>query len=640
MIKPVLSLLMCISLANASHAQRVICDETCKTEFQHPNGERDSLIKKSVNDINYAVVSPVGQSTVKMVDMAPRLSTLDGKTIAVVGGSFMASITHAEIKKLIQDNYPTAKVLLLDEIGSAGVYPAPGITRKSKDDFQRKLKELEVDAVISGNCGCGLCTPKEVGSCIAAEYIGVPSVAIAAPGFVREVYYTSINNGVPAPRVAEYPGAFTAHTKEELIRNTREILWPQIVEGLTKPITGDEIKANTVRDKGDARDDVFYGTLQEVNEFFQDMKWSDGLPIVPPTYAAVSEFLKYTDWSWDETVAVLPVAHRNTLVWHVAVNGVMAGCKPEYMPVLIAMTKALGAPEFRRTLASTHGWIPYSWLNGPVARQLGISSDQGEISENANMGLGRFMNLALMNLAGYYVGSNRMGTFGYPQSWCMAEDDKACIEIGWHPYHVSQGYDVNDNTITISSALMWGNNMAPSTTNPQKIMELIAWDIADRCQFALGSGKQYTYRTILITPPVARNLAVRYKSQAALEEDLIAASRRPLKERVFANYYANPGSNPEEKRPINHWRGHISRSENAEATVTPVWYDTDAETMMTIPTMKEGMTVFLITGDDSRNKVQTMPGGGYATVEIELPKDWNELTSNLGYNPIEEYFIK
>lgn len=640
MMKAVPLVLIFMSLSIASHAQRVICDETCKTEFQHPAGEVDSLNEKFANEVNYAVVSPVGQSTVKIIEMAPRLSTLDGKTIAVVGGSFMASITHAEIKKLIQENYPTAKVLLLDEIGSAGVYPAPGITRRGKDEFQKRLKELRVDAVISGNCGCGLCTPKEVGSCIAAEYVGVPSVAIAAPGFVQEVYYTSINNGVPAPRVAEYPGAFTAHTKEELIKNTREILWPQIVESLTKPITGGEIKANAVRDKGDARDDVFYGTLPEVNEFFQDMKWSDGLPIVPPTYAAVSEFLKYTDMGWDETVAVLPVAHRNTLVWHVAVNGVMAGCKPEYMPILIAMTKALGAPEFRRTLASTHGWIPYSWLNGPVARQLGISSGQGEISENANMMLGRFMNLALMNLAGYYVGSNRMGTFGYPQSWCMAEDDKACIEIGWQPYHVSQGYDVNDNAITISSALMWGNNMAPSTTDTQKLMELIAWDIAERCQFALGSGKQYTNRTILITSPVARNLAVGYKSQAALEKDLIAASRRPLKERVFANYYANPGSNPEEKRPINHWRGHISRSENAESTVPPVWYDTDAETMLTIPTMKEGMTVFLITGDDSRNKIQTMPGGGYATVKIELPREWNALMSILGYNPIEEYFIK
>ena len=66
-------------------------------------------------------------------------------------------------------------------------------------------------------------------------------------------------------------------------------------------------------------------------------------------------FMEHTDFAPEQTVAVLPIAHRNTTAWHVAVNGVMAGCKPEYMPLLIAITEALGAPEFRRTLASTHG---------------------------------------------------------------------------------------------------------------------------------------------------------------------------------------------------------------------------------------------------------------------------------------------
>lgn len=521
----------------------------------------------------------------------------------------MTSVTHPEIKRLILEKYPTAKVLLLDEIGSGGVFPAPGVTRRAKEEFQARLREIKVDAVISGNCGCGLCTPKETGSCIAAEYIGIPAVAIAAPGFVDEVYYTSINNGIPAPRVAEYPGAFTAHTTEELLQNTRNILWPQIISALTTPINENELELNNTRDKGDIRNDVYYGTIEEINDFFREMKWSDGLPIIPPTFEKVNEFLKFTDIKWDETVAVLPVAHRNTTAWHVAVNGVMAGCKPEFMPVLIALTKALGAPEFRRTLASTHGWIPYCWLNGPVARQLGISSGQGEISHEANMKIGRFMDLALMNLAGYYAGENRMGTFGYPQSWCMAEDDAACTDIGWEPYHVRQGYSINDNTLTVASTLQWGNNMAPSTTDPQKIMELIAWDISERCQFALGSGKQYTYRTILITKPVAKNLTQTYTSPEYLEKDLIETSRRPLKERVFANYYANPGSAPDRKHPIRNYRGHLSRSENAEYTAPPAWYDTNEPNIQTIPTMKEGMTAFLITGDDSRNKIQTMPGG-------------------------------
>lgn len=626
------------------YGQRIVCDQTCKAEYQKPAAEPTAPVADShavgtepAAEMNYAVVSPVGRGTVEMIRQAPRLQTLAGKTIAVVGGSFMAWITHPEIKRLILENYPTAKVLLMDEIGAAGVYPAPGVTRRAKEEFQARLRRLGVDAVISGNCGCGLCTPKEVGSCIAAEYVGIPAVAIAAPGFVDEAYYTSINNGVPAPRVAEYPGAFTAHTEAELLRNTREVLWPQILEALTRPISDEELARNSGRDKGDLRDDVFYGTLQEVNDFFREMKWSDGLPIVPPTFASVSEFLEYTDVAWDETVAVLPVAHRNTTAWHVAVNGVMAGCKPEYMPILLAMTEALGAPEFRRTLASTHGWIPYCWLNGPLARQLGIACGQGEISEEANAALGRFMNLALMNLAGYYAGENRMGSFGYPMPWCMVEDDAACMAIGWQPYHVRQGYSPDDNTLTVASTLMWGNNMAPSTTDPQKIMELLAWDITERCQFALGSGKQYTCRTVLITEPVARNLAKKYGSTEELEDALIETARRPLKERVFANYYANPGSAPDQKHPIRNYRSHLSRTENAEWTAAPVWYDTPEGRMETIPTMKKGMTAFLVTGDPSRNKVQTMPGGGYATVEIRLPKNWDALAAALGYRPLATF---
>ena len=629
MKKSLLIALALLPLIAAAQTTRIVCDENCKTESG----------TTAVKGDGFAVVSPVGRQTVEMIEMAPRLASLDGKTIAIVGGSFMARTTHPELKRLFEKHYPTTRIILLDEIGSAGVYPAPGVTRRSKDEFQERLRAMRVDAVISGNCGCGLCTPKEVGSCIAAEYIGIPAVAIAAPTFTEQVFYTSTNNGVPAPRVAEYPGAFAAHTVEELVKNTREVLWPQIIKALTEPITPEELARSAKNKGGDIRDDIFYGTLQEVNNHFREMNWSDGLPIVPPTFERVSEFLRFTDMQWDDTVAVLPIAHRNTTVWHVAVNGVMSGCKPEYMPILIALTKAIGAPSFRRTLASTHAWVPYCWLNGPVARQLGFDCGQGEINEEANVAIGRFMSLALMNLAGYYVKQNRMGTFGYPLPWCLVEDEAACREVGWKPYHVRLGYNANANTITTSSTLLWGNNMAPSTTNPQKIMELLAWDITERCQFALGSGKQFTYRTILLTKPIAKNLAAKYRTPYALESDLIRTARRSLHERVFANYYANPGSNPEERHPIRNWRGHLSRTEGASMTPTPAWHDSPESEMMTIPTMKEDMTAFIITGDESRNKVQTMPGGGFQTEAIELPRAWDTLMKELGYRPLCEFYI-
>lgn len=617
--------------AQTTISKRIVCDETCREEYLKTEATTEPL---------YAVVSPVGLSDIEMIKQAPRLETLDGKTIAVVGVSFMTGITHPEIKRMIEKNYPQAHVVLLDEIGTSGPYPAPGVSAKQNEEFKRKLQEMGVDAVISGNGGCGLCTPKEVGSCITAEHLGIPSVMIAGPGFSNQARYTARNNGVPTLRVAEYPGAFATESQETLRRNTREILWPQIVKALTTPITPDEI-AHEQNNSGGLTDDVFYGTLDEVEDYFRQQNWTDGLPFIPPTYEKVTHFLRYTPYEYDETVAVLPVAHRNTRAWHVAANAVMSGCKPEHMPILIALTKGLGDGNFRRTIASTHAWIPYCWLNGPLARQLGIDCAQGQINEDANMAIGRFLSLALINLCGYYVKEDRMGTFGYPMPWCLVEDEAACERVGWEPYHVRKGFGRDENVVTLSSSLLWGNNMAPSTTDTDMLTQLLAWDISQRCQFALGSGRQYTFRTILMTEPVAAILSQEFMSPEDLEDVLIKESRRPLKERAFANYYANPGSRKDgEKHNLRQYTAHIGKSEGAQMTKVPAWYDSEAPEMKTIPTMKRGMTAFLITGDSARNKVQTMPGGACASVKIELPYNWDTLMEELGYDSLKNYYIR
>lgn len=618
-------------------AQNIICEDNVCVIEEHGGVMPDGEI--------FNVVCPIGESSIKPIEQAPRLSTLDGKTIAIVGGSFMASVTHPELKRLILKEFPTAKVYVLNEIGSAGVYPMPGIRRKSVEEFQSRLKELGVDAVISGNGGCGLCTPKETGSSIAAEYLGIPSVTIAGPGFSTQVAVTMANNGVRVARVAEYPGAFAVDDEETLIANTRKILWPQIKDGLTRPIDESEYNSPDRIYTEDCRSIVYSGTLDDINHYFNEMNWGDGLPIIPPTIDRINEFLKFGGMSAETPIATLPIAHRSTLAIHVAACGVMAGCKPEYMPILVAMTKAMGAPEFRRTLASTHAWNPYCWLNGPIARQLGIDCGQGEISEEANMCIGRFMNLALKNLAGYYVKQDRMGTFGYLMPWCLVEDEKACERVGWSPYHVTQGMNLNDNAITVASALMWGNNMAPSSDDPKRIMELMAWDVTERCQFALGSGKQYTYRTILMTEPIVKLLKEKYSDKTELESELIVNARRPLHERTYANYYANPGSRQNtENFPFSRYEKRIARTEDASLTPIPSWMavpeNCDAKEIMTIPTMKEGMTAILLTGDSARNKVQIMPGGGYSTIKIELPANWNTLMESLGYPPLESFYLK
>ncbi len=626
--------LVALATAFGAAGQKPVCDDNvCVIE------EHGGVIP--VGEI-YNVVSPVGKASVKAIEQAPRLGSLDGKTIAIVGGSFMASVTHPELKRLILKEFPTAKVYVLGEVGSAGVFPGPGVRRKSVEEFQAKLNELGVDAVISGNGGCGLCTPKETGSSLAAEYIGIPSVTIAGPGFDEQVSVTAANNGVSVARVAKYPGAFAADSEEMLIANTRNILWPQIKEALTKPLSVSERMSPDRLAVEDCRQTVYSGTIDDINRFVNEMNWGDGLPVVPPTMERINEFLKFGGMAYDTPVATLPIAHRKTLAMHVAACGVMAGCRPEYMPILVALTKGMGAPDFRRTLASTHAWNPFCWLNGPLARQLGIDCGQGEISEEANMAIGRFMNLALKNLAGYYVKQDRMGTFGYLMPWCLVEDEEACARVGWKPYHVGKGMDVNDNAVTVASALMWGNNMAPSTNDAERIMQLVAWDITERCQFALGSGKQYTYRTILMTEPVARLLKEMYADKEAFEDALVATARRPLYERTFANYYANPGSRiDEEKFPFSRYEKRLKRTEEARLTEAPVWYalpdGCESDKMMTIPTMEPGMTAILLTGDAARNKVQVMPGGGYSTVKINLPANWDELMTAKGYRPLSTY---
>ena len=609
-------------------AEECVEDGVCKIPGSSGDGEKSG------------VLSPVGQSSIPMIEQAPRLSTLNGKTVAVVGGSFMASVTHPEIKRLILQHYPGAKVYVLSEIGSAGPWPGPGVIRRQKDEFVQKLKQLKIDAVISGNGGCGLCTPKEMGSCIAAEHQHIPSVMIAAPGFADQAKLAAKIAGVPAPRVAVYPGAFSAHSREELLENTRKVLWPQIVAALTEKFTEEELKPAAREAKPD--DVIFSGNLDEVNAFFSQNGWTDGLPVIPPTPERVAEFLKYTDLAPDEVIAAIPPVYRKATPRLVAANGVMSGCPPEFMPILIAFTKAMADGDFRRTLASTHAWTPYCWLNGPVARQLELDCGQGEISGIRNAKIGRFINLAMLNLGGYHIKENRMGTFGYLMPWCMVEDDAAAVAIHWKPYHMQQGYKLNDSVLTAASSLAWGNNLAPATSDPQKIMELMAQDAVEKQQFAIGSGTPFVYRTMLITGFVARDLSAKFKSKEELEQALIRTARRPVEERAYANYWGNPGSafNPE-TYPLRRHVARIGRTEGAEKGAVPPWLGwTGKEQLETVPVMAAGKTAMIVTGDANRNKTMCVPGGGFASVKIELPKKWDELMEQAGYRPLKEFFLE
>jgi len=116
----------------------------------------------------------------------------------------------------------------------------------------------------------------------------------------------------------------------------------------------------------------------------------------------------------------------------------------------------------------------------------------------------------------------------------------------------------------------------------------------------------------------------------------------PLAQRAYANYWANPGSsfNPA-SYPVGRHEAKIARAENAAETPTPPWLAwCGKEKLRTVPVMQEGKTAILVTGDANRNKTMCVPGGGFATVRIDLPRHWNKLIERKGYAPLSSFYLE
>lgn len=613
----------------------------------------------------YMIVSPVPTgSSITPITQPARLNgeaALQGATIALVGGSFSASVTHRVLADMLIEEYG-CEIYFMEEIGKSGTFNPTKPSDKSVE-FQNKLLSLGVDAVISGNCGCGICTVKETGNALAAEYIGVPAVVVGAETFIPQIESTGYNNGVPVVRTAAYPGAFANDETAVQQQKAREILYDQVVTGLTTQITQAEID----RIAGDAssaqyNDVIFTGSYQRVQEFYEVKEMSDGLPVVPPTNDKIEYYLQFTNKAaTDIVVDNVPPANKEIYAYHVAANAIMAGCPAEYMPICMAITRCLGNGNFYKSLASTHGWTPYVLVNGPLARQLGISYEDGMINKEANKLIGRFISLAMLNLAGYKIKENRMGTFGYMQPFCFAEDEQTTIDIGWNPYHVNNGFDVNDSVITCGSTLTWGNAVTVGTTDAEKAMQLLAWDCTEKQQNGLGNTNPVESRTIWLTKDAATTIASGYQTRDALEQALINTARRPLWMRTYAHYWANTGSKIHMNTTFDEHYADIkggASTENVEAdkvstTPAPAWLDgvVPYDTIDTTQTINENTdtqkrqkvitTGFVVTGGNKTSQFQVMPGGDCCSYEAYLPSTtkWNRLMSELGYNSLESYYL-
>ena len=380
---------------------------------------------------------------------------------------------------------------------------------------------------------------------------------------------------------------------------------------------------------------LFKGTYEEVEKYFKENGMTDGMPIVPPTKIKAEKFLGYSSYDFNDVVA--SVNGKQVKAYQVAANAIMAGCSAEHLPVCIAFAEALGDKDYLDSLSSGK-LTPMMYVNGPVARQIGIDNTQGMTTEETNIAIARFMELALINLAGI----KRTNAFGNVQPLVFSENDEACLKIGWTPHHVEKGYHLNDNVITAASFAMWGNNVTPATDLPEEIMKVLAWDITEKNLGALGSASvddnANAHRLIFITESVAAALAAQYKSKDVLENALVKTARRPLWMRTYAYYYANTNDALSKSFFDVYNELKAARKEDAKSTVSPPWMNgITYSNIDTVATMTKGNTDIIITGDSSRNKTQVMPGGISVSREIKLSNKWDKLVTSMNYFPISDF---
>src|SRR5947208_252672 len=239
----------------------------------------------------------------------------------------------------------------------------------------------------------------------ASERAGVPAVGIFGESFRPMAEILAEQAGLPDHRLIAYPGVMATAGGEQLETVAKSVLTPLVERGLTAEVEDRSAPAPVAAGDG-ALTVVFTGDLDAVQDHFYDRGWTDGLPVIPPTRERVETYLEFTSRPADEVLGVLAPEKRDATVASVAVNGVMAGCKPEHMPVLVAIVECLCDPAFRiEDAGSTPGWEPLVLVSGPLARKLDFNSGTGamRVGRRANASVGRFARLYMRNIAGLRI---------------------------------------------------------------------------------------------------------------------------------------------------------------------------------------------------------------------------------------------
>ena len=270
--------------------------------------------------------------------------------------------------------------------------------------------------------------------------------------------------------------------------------------------------------------------LEDEAEAFFERGWTDGLPVVPPTPARVLRMLEGTTRAPDEVVATVGPDFAGCTVEKAAVNAVMAGCRPEYFPVVLASVEAACTDEF-----NMHGLLCTTWfcgpviiVNGPIATGIGMNSGVNALGQGnrANATIGRALQLIVRNIGGGRPGEIDRATLGGPAKYtfCFAEDEAGSP---WEPLSVERGFAEDTSTVTLFAGYGPHAMCDQKSREPESLARSMAWalDAVWHPKLALMSDA-----VLVVSPEHARVFREAGWSKAQLRTRLLELGTKPLGE--------------------------------------------------------------------------------------------------------------
>jgi hypothetical protein len=364
------------------------------------------------------------------------------------------------------------------------------------------------------------------------EKAGIPSVSLVCDGFAGQATATATGLGIASLALARLVGHVDSQTVDELRANVAAVTTDDVIRALTEmnasSESGVKVQPGAV---------VVEGTFDQVNEYFEAQGWSDGLPIVPPTQDRIAAFIRATPDAPERNIGIMCSSGRAATVHNVAVNGVMAGCRPEYMPVLVAIAEVLADSRY----GSEHSGDTTSGetqviLSGPAVQTFGFNAAEGALRDGykANTSVGRFVRLYLRNVANFLPGDADKSTFGHTFRVVLAEDNNVLTELGWSTFSEDRGFGAPDSVVTIGR--FTGDTVMGSVfgSDPETILRYLAdglvrqysWEFIFVVGFAPGTSRPL----VVLSPLIASTLARAGLSKQDVRDRLFEYARLPARD--------------------------------------------------------------------------------------------------------------